>query len=137
MSSSKSLRLLTSAQVKRLYSRHIAAAHPTQPAMLDSAVDSPINHHHYGESSLFQLAGILGQKVALNHSYQDGNKRSAMFAADMFLRLNGHRIAIPMTSKPKSKSDDEVASAHVDVATNKWSAEDLGRFYATISELDD
>lgn len=48
--------------------------------MLESAVTSPVNHEHYGQTDLFQLAGILAERVALNAAFRDGNKRTALCA---------------------------------------------------------
>ena len=82
-------RFLTSAQVKRLHARIIAKVQPTQLAMLEFALGSPFHHSCYGQTDVFQLAGVPAAKVALNHAYQDGNKRTALFAADMLLKMNG------------------------------------------------
>ena len=79
MSSTVSYRFLTVAQVMRLHRRHIAKASPTQPAMLESAVNSPVNHEHFGQKCFFILAGVLAEKIALDYSYQDNNKRSALY----------------------------------------------------------
>ncbi|KID81912.1 DOC family protein [Metarhizium guizhouense ARSEF 977] len=126
-------RFLTASQVKRLYTQHIATSSPTQPIMLESAIDSPLNHKRYGQTDLFQLAGVLAEKVILNHPYQDGNKRTALFAADMFLKMNGYQLQ----KKPMGKNDTELnqglANAHVLVATSQWTSEDLGNYYASVA----
>lgn len=133
-STSKTTRFLTASQVRHLYQRCIISAVPTQPTMLESAVDSPVNHQYYGENNIFRLAGLLATKVLQNHAFQDGNKRTALFAADMFLKINGQRLQ----TKPKGRDDEELnealASAHVAVATGKWNAEDLGSYYEKIAE---
>ncbi|OAA33196.1 DOC family protein [Moelleriella libera RCEF 2490] len=104
--------------------------------MLDSAVDSPMNHKHYGQTDLFQLAGILAGKVILNHPYQDGNKRTALYAADMFLKINGYQLQKnPMANNDTdAELNENLANAHVLVATGQWTAEDLGTYYATIAK---
>lgn len=79
MSSTVSYRFLTIAQVKRLHMRQIAKASPTQLAMVESAVNSPVNHEHFGQKYFFVLAGVLAEKITLDHSYQDGNKRTALY----------------------------------------------------------
>ncbi|RMJ10079.1 hypothetical protein CDV36_010289 [Fusarium kuroshium] len=127
-------RFLTTAQVKRLHMRHIAKASPTQPAMLESAVNSPVNHEHYGQKDLFVLAGVLAEKIALDHSYQDGNKRTALFAADMFLKMNGHQLRTRPNDKDETEFDEELSDAHVFVATRRWTPEDLGNYYRAISQ---
>ncbi|KND88059.1 hypothetical protein TOPH_07253 [Tolypocladium ophioglossoides CBS 100239] len=134
MASAVSYRFLTASQVKRLYTRHIATSLPTQPAMLESAVSSAMNHKHYGQTDLFQLAGVLAEKVILDHPYQDGNKRTALYAADMFLKINGYQLQ----KKPMAKNDTELnkglADAHVFVATSQWTSEELGNYYASIAK---
>ncbi|RSL48127.1 hypothetical protein BHE90_015617 [Fusarium euwallaceae] len=132
--SSTAYRFLTTAQVKRLHMRHIAKASPTQPAMLESAVNSPVNHEHYGQKDLFVLAGVLAEKIALDHSYQDGNKRTALFAADMFLKMNGHQLRTRPNDKDEAEFDEELSDAHVFVATRRWTPEDLGNYYRGISQ---
>ncbi|KAL2670644.1 hypothetical protein Neosp_014432 [[Neocosmospora] mangrovei] len=134
MSSAVPYRFLTVAQVKRLHMRHITKALPTQPAMLESAVNSPINHEHYGQKNLFVLAGVLAEKIALDHSYQDGNKRTALYAADMFLKMNGHQLQKRTNGKSEAEFDEELSDAHVFVATRRWTPEDLGNYYRSIAQ---
>ena len=129
---SKTYRFLTSNQVKRLYMSLITNAAPTQPGLLDSAVASPMNVKHYsGQDNLFQLAGVLSEKIIKNHSFGDGNKRGALIAADMFLKINGYELRqTPLASEANSQG---LAEAHVKVATNQWSAEQLGTYYESIA----
>jgi len=49
---------------------------------------------------VFQLAANLSEKIMKNHAYQDGNKRTALVAADMFLKINGYKT-------PKSTASSE------------------------------
>ena len=86
-------RFLTAAQVKRLHGTLIGTTQPTQPALLESAVQSPLNIKYYNnQQDLFQLAAALSEKIMKNHAYQDGNKRTALVAADMFLKINGWKL---------------------------------------------
>ncbi|RHZ45199.1 uncharacterized protein CDV56_102029 [Aspergillus thermomutatus] len=72
----------------------------------------------------------LNQKIMKNHAYQDGNKRTALLAADMFLKINGYRLQkVPFADDPFNKA---LADAHVAVVTNKWTVEQLGNFYHTV-----
>lgn len=134
MSASVTYRFLTASQVKRLYTQHIATQSPTQPSMLDSAVNSPMNHKYYGQTDLFQLAGVLAEKVILDHPYQDGNKRTALYAADMFLKINGYQLQKKPMSKRDADLNRDLANAHVMVATSQWTSEDLGNYYASIAK---
>lgn len=63
--------------------------------MLESAVHSPINLEHYSrQRNPFQLAADLSEKVMRNHAYMDGNKRTALVAADMFMKIKGYRLLL-------------------------------------------
>ncbi|KAF4467975.1 doc family [Fusarium albosuccineum] len=126
-----STRFLTAAQVMRLYEVNIMRARPTQPTYLESALDSPQRHKHYGQNDIFQLAGILGEKTTLNHAYQDGNKRTSLLAADMFLKMNGHQLQ--KTLSKSEELDGRIRDAHVAVATKEWDAEKLAAFYKSLA----
>lgn len=123
---------LSQLQVQRLYNSSIANASPTQPTLLDSAIDSPKNVNHYGcQENLFQLAANLSEKMMKNNAYQDGNKRAALVAADIFLKINGYRLQrIQLLRESVSNG---LANAHVAVTTNQLSAEDLGRYYENVA----
>ncbi|MCY4409457.1 MAG: type II toxin-antitoxin system death-on-curing family toxin [Caldilineaceae bacterium] len=43
-------------------------------------------------SDLFEEAAALLESLATNHPFLDGNKRTAFYAADSFLRVNGYFI---------------------------------------------
>lgn len=90
----RTLRFLTLSQVQRLHARLVTAnGVPTQLDMLDSAVHSPTNLMHYAkQEDVFQLAANLAEKVMKNHAFQDGNKRTGLVAAGMFLRVNGYDL---------------------------------------------
>ena len=38
------------------------------------------------------MAAALFESLLMNHAFVDGNKRSAFFATDVFLRMNGWRL---------------------------------------------
>lgn len=115
----------------RLYETHIAHARPTQPTYLESAVYSPRQHNRYGQNDVFQLAGVLAEKIILNGAYQDGNKRVALLAADMFSKINGYQL----NKKPFAgdQLDQQLQLAHVAVATNEWNAEKLAQLYVSVA----
>lgn len=128
----KTFRFLTASQVIRLHIRSLANRQPSQPAMLDSAVNSPMNIKYYEkEENLFQLAANLAEKIMKNHAYQDGNKRTALLAADMFLKINGYQPQKqPMA--PDAINHD-ITNAHVAVTTSQWDAKQLGQYYESIA----
>ena len=76
----------------RLYETHVTRASPTQLPLLESAVSSPQNKYYYGQDDVFQLTGILAERIILNHAYQGANKRAALLAADMFLKIKGFQL---------------------------------------------
>ncbi|KAF1358856.1 hypothetical protein EJ07DRAFT_20704, partial [Lizonia empirigonia] len=91
--STKTYRFLTANQVKRLYTTFIADLEPTQPNLLESAVQSPMNIKYYAnQNDLFALAGDFSTKIMKNHAFPDGNKRIALVATDMLLKMNGYRL---------------------------------------------
>jgi death-on-curing protein len=40
------------------------------------------------------MAAALFESLLMNHPFVDGNKRVAFFSVDIFLRINGYRIAV-------------------------------------------
>ncbi|KAG5960847.1 hypothetical protein E4U57_008046 [Claviceps arundinis] len=133
--SANCLRFLTTSQIRRLHHTHLARAELTQPTYLESAVYSPQQHNNYGEEDLFRLAGVLAEKITLNHAYQDRNKRTALLATDMFLRINGSHLQKNLF--PKGELDKKLQSAHVAIATKKWNVEEIAAFYKSIRVSDD
>jgi death on curing protein len=63
---------------------------------LDMALWKPKNLYFYeGEDNAAVLATALLFGIARNHPFQQGNKRTALTAAVLFLRLNGYRMVVP------------------------------------------
>ncbi|KAJ5715409.1 DOC family protein [Penicillium malachiteum] len=127
------IRFLTFAQVQRLHATLIIPnAIPTQPSMLESAVHSPMNQKHYANiEDIFQLAANLAEKLMKNHAFQDGNKRTALVAADMFLKLNG--FSLQEVPSADDILNPRLANAQVAVVTKEWTAENLGNYYKSIA----
>ena len=58
--------------------------------LMDSALARPVNKFHdQPESALFDLAAAYSFGLAMNHPFVDANKRTALLAGLVFLRLNG------------------------------------------------
>ncbi|KAL4885229.1 hypothetical protein BJY04DRAFT_214566 [Aspergillus karnatakaensis] len=128
-------RFLTTSQIQRLHDRSVIPnAAATQPSLLDSAVHAPINLQHYKkEKDIFQLAANLAEKVMKNHAFHDGNKRTALAAADMFLRINGYSLReVPFTDEDSHNKED-ITDAHVAVVTKECTAERLGMYYKSVA----
>lgn len=48
---------------------------------------------HYAKADdVFQLTANLAKKIMKNHAFQDGNKRTALVAADISLEINGYSL---------------------------------------------
>ena len=59
------------------------------PGALDSALMRPQLGYY---NSLLEEAAALMESLAMNHPFVDGNKRTAFFTTDAFLRRNGQFI---------------------------------------------
>lgn len=57
--------------------------------MIESALARPFQKEAHGSPDIFELAAAYLFGVAKNHPFMDGNQRTALAAADMFLMLNG------------------------------------------------
>lgn len=130
----RTFRFLTSGQVQRLHTKYVNASTPLlQPELLDSAIHGPMNAKHYGnEQNIFQLAANLSSKIMKNHAYLDGNKRTALVAANVFLQINGYELQ----KVPFEEQDDHneaLANTHVLVVTNEWTTERLGDLYQSVA----
>lgn len=67
--------------------------------LLQSALAHPQNMFHYDEASLFEIAAAYAARIAKNHPFLDGNKRTAYIAARLFLRLNGFDLTATREEK--------------------------------------
>lgn len=63
--------------------------------LLESALERARIAWAYGEHDLCVLAARYGHGLSSNHSFLDGNKRIALAAIDVFLRLNGMQLNAP------------------------------------------
>lgn len=59
---------------------------------LESALARAENKSHYGEADIADLAGAYLFGLARNHAFVDGNKRTAIVVAGIFLDLNGYAL---------------------------------------------
>lgn len=61
--------------------------------LLQSTAIRPSQTHFYRQDSdICDLAASLGFGLATNHSFHNGNKRTAAMATDVFLQLNGYKL---------------------------------------------
>ena len=62
--------------------------------LLESALAKPENLAAYGDPDVAALAAAYGYGISRNHAFVDGNKRTALVAAELFLQLNGWRLEV-------------------------------------------
>ena len=90
---------LTDRQVIRINQRLVQQSNEPHllvaPALLASGIARPRNRWAYGEADVIHLAGILLLGIGMNHPFQQGNKRTAIAAAKIFLDFNGYRLIAP------------------------------------------
>jgi death-on-curing protein len=58
--------------------------------LLESALARPRNAFAYGEEDVVVLAVSLMAGIARAHAFEQGNKRTAFAAMQLFLRINGY-----------------------------------------------
>ena len=83
---------------------------------LESALARPMNLHAYGEPSPPRLAAAYAFGIAKNHPFVDGNKRTALVAAELFLALNGYDL---------TADDVEVVDVFLRLAAGEITEEEL------------
>ncbi len=84
---------LSVADVEVLHQRSIARYGGTlglrDRGGLEAAVNQPKNTFYYGYGDLFDIAAAYAFHIAESQAFLDGNKRTAVAAAFVFLELNG------------------------------------------------
>ena len=89
--------------------------------MLDSALARPLNKNAYEpRSTVFDLAAAYSYGIAMDHPFVDGNKRTALMAALVFLDINQQKF---------SASEPETAAAFESLAAGKLSEKELSRWF--------
>jgi death on curing protein len=89
--------------------------------LLDSACHRP-QAGFFGQEAYPTLAGkaaALMHSLACNHALVDGNKRLALLATVVFLRVNGHRLDL---------TDDEAFDLTMSVAAGQLDAEGIEKW---------
>ena len=64
--------------------------------LLETALAKPGNLTAYGDPDTAALAAAYGYGTSRNHAFIDGNKRTALLAAELLLQLNGWRLLLVM-----------------------------------------
>ena len=60
--------------------------------LLEAAMARPQNQFAYGENSLPRLAASYAFGISRNHPFLDGNKRTSLVVAELFLDANGFEL---------------------------------------------
>ncbi len=60
--------------------------------ILESALMRPQAASHYEQADLVTQAALLIEGIARAHAFMDGNKRTALAAGTIFLKINGYFI---------------------------------------------
>ena len=92
-------RWLTEDLLLRVHDRQMAD-HGGQTGIRDmglfqSSLARPLNAWSYGETDLCILASLYGAGIIKNHPFLDGNKRTGLVAAELFLTINGVKLIAP------------------------------------------
>jgi death-on-curing protein len=92
----KEPRWLTELQVlaihERLLAEHGGLVGIRDNGLLKSALDRPQNLFTYEKPSIFDMAAAYAHGIAKNHPFLDGNKRTALASAGIFLERNGYQL---------------------------------------------
>jgi len=90
---------------------------------LESALARPQPKYAYDPAvDLAQLAAAYAYGIATSHPYADGNKRTALVIAMIFLELNGYDL---------NRSDDEVVTTMRAVANHHLGEAELVTWFRT------
>jgi death-on-curing protein len=68
---------------------HGGGAGVRDEGLLESALSRPQNLFGYETAALPQLAAAYAYGICKNHPFVDGNKRTSLVVAELFLALNG------------------------------------------------
>lgn len=93
---------------------------------LEAAVVHPRNVHHYTQGDLFDIAAAYAIHLAESQSFIDGNKRTGMAAALVFLRVNG--ITVP-------RATDKLHAAMIAAAEHRLGKPELAALLRRLARL--
>lgn len=88
---------------------------PNGYGLVESAVCRPQNKALYEGADLLSQAAALLFGLAKNHGFADGNKRIALAATNVFLLINGYKLAC----------DNETVAIFIEGCSDKAWTEDL------------
>jgi len=102
------------------------AEHYGQPGvrdrgLLESAMARPQNQFACGERSIARLAASYAFDISRNHPFLDGNRRTSLVVAELFLDLNGFELAA---------TDAQCVTTFLQLAASDLSEEQLAEWIA-------
>ena len=89
--------------------------------LLLTALARPENAYHYSDAKpdIAEIAAAYGFGIAKNHPFNDANKRSALIAMRLFLKLNGYDLST--LPEEKYRTIIQVAASDVsEVELAQW-----------------
>ena len=92
--------------------------------LLESAMARPQNQFAYGEVSVARLAAGYAFGISRNHPFLDGNKRTSLVVAELFLALNGLEL---------TATDAECAATFLQLAAGDLTEDELAEWITTHS----
>ena len=92
--------------------------------LLESALARPQNQFAYGEHALPRLAASYAFGISRNHPFLDGNKRTSLVVAELFLDLNGLEL---------TANDAQVVTTFLQLAAGDLTEDQLTDWIATNS----
>jgi death-on-curing protein len=76
----------------RQLAEHGGAEGLRDASLLDGALGRVVNHFHYTQADIIELAGKYCAGIVQNHAFVDGNKRTGLVVCILFLELNGYHF---------------------------------------------
>jgi len=86
----------------------------------------PQNQFAYGEHSLPRLAASYAFGISRNHPFLDGNKRTSLVVAELFLDLNGFEL---------TATDADCVTTFLQLAAGELTEEELADWIARHSRF--
>jgi death-on-curing protein len=120
---------LTRTQVDRLHDigleRYGGQAEIGDSGLMDSALASVKNTFFYGGGDVFDIAAAYAFHIAEAQAFNDGNKRTAIGAALIFLELNSVR---------STPSEDELFDAMIAIAKKRLTKAGLAELFRSVAK---
>ncbi|HIC1896452.1 TPA: type II toxin-antitoxin system death-on-curing family toxin [Citrobacter freundii] len=111
----------------RLVMRDGGVAGMPDPGRADAIIHRVLNMHYYeGIKDVFDLAAVYLVAIARGHIFNDANKRTALFVAQVFLKRNGIGIISSRCAF------DEMQEIALNAATGEYTWQKVSEHLKTI-----